>query len=143
MEKDPLTDRVIGMAIEVHRALGPGLLESAYCECLAHELAVGGLRFEREVPLAIHYKAVHLACAYRMDFLIEDRLILEIKSVDKLEDIHEAQLLTYLRLSRKPVGLLLNFKSVRLRDGILRRVNSFSVPSAPLRTLCNSSPPSV
>jgi len=133
--RDPLTDRIIGFAIEIHRTLGPGLLESAYCECIAHEMNVAGIRFLREVPIPMRYKAVVLDCAYRLDFLIEDKLILEVKSVDALLPVHEAQLLTYLKVANKPIGLLLNFKEVLLKNGILRRVSSVqpsnnSVPSA-------------
>ena len=134
--RDPLSDRIIGFAIDIHRELGPGLLESAYCECLAHELSVAGIPFEREVPVPLRYKAVTLACSYRLDFVVQHRLILEIKSVDALLPVHEAQLLTYLKLTGKPVGLLLNFKEVLLKNGILRRVNS----TPPQPTLCSSAP---
>ena len=120
--RDTLSDRVIGCAIEVHRCLGPGLLESAYCDCLAHELSLAKLQFRREVPLPISYKGINLASAYRLDFLVDQQLILEIKAVERIEDIHEAQLLTYLRISAKKTGLLLNFNERYLKDGILRRV---------------------
>ena len=119
-ERDPLSQKVIGLAIEVHRALGPGLFEAAYAECLAHDFTQAGLRFAREVPLSLRYKAVKLSCVYQMDFLVEDTLVLELKSVDRFDPVHKAQLLTYLRLSGKSVGLLLNFNQARLRDGILR-----------------------
>jgi GxxExxY protein len=120
--RDALTDRVIGLAIEVHRNLGPGLLESAYEECLSYELGEAGIAFRRQVPLPVVYKAVRLDCGYRMDMLVEDRLVLELKTVEKLLPVHDAQLLTYLRLSGCPVGLLLNFNSSVLRDGIRRMV---------------------
>jgi GxxExxY protein len=119
-DRDPLSQKVFGLAIEVHRALGPGLFEAAYAECLAHDLSQAGLRFAREVPLSLQYKAVKLSCVYQMDFLVEDTLVLELKSVDRFDPVHKAQLLTYLRLSGKSVGLLLNFNQARLRDGILR-----------------------
>ena len=120
--RDTLSDAVIGCAIEVHRCLGPGLLESAYCDCLAHELSLARLAFQREVPVPLQYKAITLATTYRLDFVVDDKLVLEIKSVAALEDIHEAQLLTYLRLSGKKTGLLLNFNVRYLKNGILRRV---------------------
>lgn len=120
--RDQLSETVIGCAIEVHRSLGPGLLESAYCDCLAHEFFLKKLRFEREVPLPLRYKAIALATSYRLDFVIEDQLILEVKSVARIDDIHEAQLLTYLRLSGKKTALLLNFNERYLKNGILRRV---------------------
>jgi GxxExxY protein len=119
-DRDPLSQKIIGLAIEVHRALGPGLFEAAYAECLAHDLSQAGLRFAREVPLSLQYKAVKLSCVYQMDFLVEDTLVPELKSVDRFDPVHKAQLLTYLRLSGKSVGLLLNFNQARLRDGILR-----------------------
>jgi GxxExxY protein len=120
--RDPLTERIIGLAIGVHRALGPGLLESAYEQCLCFELAQAAIPFVRQVPLPIHYKGVHLECGYRLDLVIDDRLIIEIKAVEHLLPIHEAQILTYLRLSRCPVGLLMNFNSLVLKDGIRRFV---------------------
>ena len=120
--RDPVTERVIGLAIEVHRALGPGLLESAYEECLAYELAQHQLCFQRQVPLPIVYKAVQLECGYRIDFVIDDWLIVELKTVEKLLPIHEAQLLTYLKLTGLKVGLLMNFNVPVLKDGIRRMV---------------------
>ncbi|MCK6452026.1 MAG: GxxExxY protein [Alphaproteobacteria bacterium] len=120
--RDPLTERIIAFAIEVHRALGPGLLESAYEECLDHELSVAGIPYERQVPLPVVYKQVRLDIAYRMDFVVEKRLVLELKTVDKLAAIHDAQLLTYLRLSGYPVGLLMNFNVPVLKDGLKRIV---------------------
>src|SRR6266700_8344667 len=98
-EQDPLTGKVIGAAIEVHRGLGPGLLESAYEECLCHELRLAGITFQRQVPLPVVYKGVHLDCGYRLDVVVEGRLVLELKTMERLLPIHEAQLLTYLRLA--------------------------------------------
>jgi GxxExxY protein len=117
---DPISRTVIGAAIEVHRALGPGLLESACQACLAQELMQQGIRFMREVPLPVSYKGVQLDCGYRMDFVVEDRVVFEVKTVESLQKIHEAQLLTYLRLGRLPLGFLLNFHAAVLRDGIKR-----------------------
>jgi GxxExxY protein len=121
-ERDPVTDRVIGLAIEVHRQLGPGLLESAYEECLCYEMQVQGISYLRQVPLPIQYKGVRLECGYRMDVVVDGKLVIEIKSVDKLLPLHEAQLLTYLKLSGIRTGLLLNFNAMLLRDGIRRMV---------------------
>ena len=120
--RDGLSERVIGLAIEVHRALGPGLFESAYEECLCFELKTAGLDFARQVPLPITYKAVKLDCGYRMDFVVDKRLVIELKTVERLLPIHDAQLLTYLRLGRIPTGLLFNFHSAVLKDGIKRLV---------------------
>jgi GxxExxY protein len=119
-ENDQLTEKVIGLAIEVHRQLGPGLLESAYEECLCLELKEAGLAFRRQVALPIIYKSIRLDCGYRLDLLIEDQLILELKSVDGLLPIHEAQVLTYMKLSGVRTGLLLNFNSAVLKSGIRR-----------------------
>lgn len=121
-ERDPLTKQIIGFAIEVHRHLGPGLLESAYEECLCWEFREAGLAFRRQEALPIVYKGHRLDFAYRMDLVVENQVVLEVKTVDKLLPVHEAQLLTYLRMSGLRVGLLLNFHSAYLRDGILRRV---------------------
>lgn len=120
---NPLTQKTIGSAIEVHRALGPGLLESAYEECLAFELSLRNLRFERQKSLPVRYKGVRLDCGYRLDFVIECRLVLELKAVEHLLPIHEAQLLTYLRLSGIKYGLLLNFHAPVLRQGVRRMAN--------------------
>ena len=119
-ENDRLTEKVIGLAIEVHRQLGPGLLESANEECLCLELQEAGLAFRRQVPLPITYKSVRLDCGYRLDLVIEDQLILELKSVESLLPIHEAQVLTYMKLSGLRTGLLLNFNSTVLKNGIRR-----------------------
>jgi GxxExxY protein len=117
-----LTRRVIGCAIEVHRLLGPGLLESAYEQALAHELSCAGLHFARQIQLPVNYKGLTLSCGYRLDLLVENRLILELKSVEALQAVHQAQLLSYLRLSGYPYGLLINFNSYRLKEGIKRLI---------------------
>ena len=117
-----LTEQMIAAAIEVHKHLGPGLLESAYEECLCHELSLRGLQFVRQVSLPVTYKGVKLDCGYRLDVVVEDKVILELKSVDEVTSLHEAQLPTYLRLSGKKVGLLLNFNTPVMKDGITRRV---------------------
>ena len=119
---EQLSEAVIGACIEVHKELGAGLLESAYCECLAHELMFREIKFRREVPLPINYKGVLLECGYRLDFVIEDSIVLEIKAIEKLLPVHEAQILTYLKLSGLRVGLLINFNSAVLRNSIIRRV---------------------
>ena len=117
-----VTRNVISAAIEVHRELGPGLLESAYQACRCRELALRGIPFRTEVPLPIDYKGVRLDCCYRMDLVVDDKVAIEIKSIDKILPIHEAQLLTYLRLSQLRVGLLMNFNVRMLRQGIIRRI---------------------
>jgi len=117
-----LTEQIIGAAIEVHRHLGPGLLESAYEECLCHELHLRGLKFERQRPLPLEYKGIKLDCGYRMDIVVEEKVILELKVVDTIAPIHEAQLLTYLRLSGVKIGLIINFNIPVLKDGIKRLV---------------------
>jgi GxxExxY protein len=123
VDDDPLTHRIIGAAIEVHRLLGPGLLESTYEECLCLELSLFGIPFERQLRLPIVYKSVTLLRAYRVDLLIDKAVIVEIKTIDKILPVHEAQLLTYLRLSGLERALLFNFNSVPLRSGI-RRLNN-------------------
>ncbi len=122
MEFDDLSKRLIGCAIEVHKALGPGLLESAYEQCLAHELTLTGLIFEIQKPLPIQYKGIKLDCGYRLDFVIENQLIVELKSVQQLQKIHEAQILTYMKLAELNTGLLINFNELRLKNGIKRFV---------------------
>jgi len=122
MNFDELSNSVIGCAIEVHRTLGPGLLESAYEQCLAREFSLARIAFETQKPLPVEYKGVQLDCGYRLDLFIENNLILEIKAVNKLLPIHEAQILTYMRLTRAPLGLLINFNVVRLKEGIKRFV---------------------
>jgi GxxExxY protein len=118
-----LSSKIIGAAIEVHKALGPGLLESAYEECMCHELTLRGLSFERQKPLPIVFKGKELDCSYRLDIVVENAIILELKSCEKLEPIHQAQLLTYLKLSTLHLGLLLNFNTAFMKDGIVRVVN--------------------
>jgi GxxExxY protein len=122
---DEITGRIIGAAIEVHRHLGPGLLESAYESCLAFELKRLGLRVEEQKPLPVVYKSVKLDCGYRLDLVVEDEIIVEIKAVEKILPIHEAQVLSYLRLAHKRVGLLMNFHVTVLKNGLKRIVNEF------------------
>ena len=121
-----LSEKIIGAAIIVHRALGPGLLEAPYEECLCHELEKGGIQFERQKPLPLVYGNVKLACAYRMDLVVENSVVVEVKAVAELDRVHEAQLISYLRLSGLRLGLLLNFNVRNLsRQGIVRKVNDF------------------
>jgi GxxExxY protein len=127
-----LTERIIGAAMKVHSVLGPGLLESAYEECLSLELHLRGLNSERQVSLPVVYEGLKLNCGYRMDLVVENTVVLELKAVDALLPIHEAQLMTYLRLSGHNVGLLINFNAVRLKKGLIRRVLELP-PSAPPR----------
>ena len=122
MQFDTLSNAVIGCALEVHRQLGPGLLESAYEAALAYELAQQGIPHERQVELPVFYKGAHLDCSYRLDMVVDGQLLLELKSVDAVEPIHEAQLLTYLKLSGLRTGLLINFNETLLKNGIKRRV---------------------
>jgi GxxExxY protein len=117
-----LTREIISAAIEVHRALGPGLLESAYQACLCHELQLRNLDIVQQVDLPVTYKGVKLNCGYRIDLIVSDRVIVELKSVQEILPVHEAQLLTYLRLAKKRVGLLINFNVAVLKNGIKRRV---------------------
>jgi GxxExxY protein len=117
-----VAETIIGAAIQVHKHLGPGLLESVYQECLCYELKLRGLAYQRQVELPIHHRGVLLDCGYRMDVVVEDAIVLELKSIDLLLPIHEAQLLAYLRLSNKRVGLLINFSVPALKDGIVRRI---------------------
>ncbi len=121
-KRDSLTEKIIGFGIEVHRQLGPGLLESAYEECLCFELAQAEIPFKRQVALPVVYKNVELECGYRMDIVVEDSVVVELKTVEKLLPIHQAQLLTYLRLGNLRTGLLMNFNCVVLKDGIKRVV---------------------
>ena len=121
-----LTHGIIAAAIEVHRAFGPGLLESSYQEALCYELAQAGLSFQRQVPIPLNYKGVPLSCGYRLDFLVEDEVIVETKAVEHLLPVHSAQLLTYLKCADKQVGLLINFNVPALKDGIRRMVNNFA-----------------
>ena len=117
-----LTQDIIGAAIAVHRVLGPGLLESAYQECLCQELAFRGIPFERQVPIPLEYRGLRLEAGYRLDILVAGRVVVEVKAIDAIAPIHEAQLLTYLRLGGWNIGLLMNFNVVVLKDGIRRRV---------------------
>jgi GxxExxY protein len=119
-ESDPLSEQVIGACIEVHRHLGPGLLESIYEECLCHELTLRGIAYARQVEVPLHYKGVLLDSSFRLDLVVERRLALELKSVDLLLPVHSAQLLTYLRLTAMPVGLLVNFNVALLTKGLRR-----------------------
>ena len=121
-DRDPLTKQIIGLAIEAHRVLGPGLLESAYEECLCFELREHEIAFERQVPLPVVYKSIRLDCGYRMDLVVDDQVEIELKAVDRILSIHEAQLRTYLKLSGFRTGLLLNFNSAVLKDGLRRLV---------------------
>jgi len=120
-----ITEAVIGGAIDVHRALGPGLLESAYEECLCRELSLRDVPFKRQHPLPVSYRGVNLDCGYRIDLLVADLVVVEIKAVEKILPIHEAQLLTYLRLGGWQAGLLMNFNVPFIQDGIKRKVLNF------------------
>ena len=122
MKFDEMSNKVIGCAIEVHRNIGPGLLESAYQQCLAHEFQICGVPFAIEYPLPVEYKGTKLDCGYRADFVVDGKLIVELKSVDRLVPVHEAQLLTYMKLAKASVGLLMNFNVPCLRNGIKRMV---------------------
>ncbi|MBO3099508.1 GxxExxY protein [Gelidibacter pelagius] len=121
---DKLTERVIGAAIEVHKALGPGLLESAYQKCLFYELESQGFDVKQEIPLPITYKDIVLDHGYRIDLLVENEVVIEIKTVEKFTDVHTAQILTYLKLGQFPIGLLINFHSKLLTSGIKRFINT-------------------
>jgi GxxExxY protein len=125
MENKSLTETIIGCALKVHSTLGPGLLESAYKECLYFELRKSGLYAEKEKPLPLIYDEVKLECGYRIDLLVEREIVVEIKSVDALAEIHLAQVLTYLKLSHNRFGLLMNFNVMKLKDGIKRVVNGY------------------
>lgn len=120
--EDLLSEKIIGAAIEVHKQLGPGLLESAYQQCLAYELGQRGLRFQMEKPLPVVYKNVRLNCGYRLDFLIEDTIIVELKTVAKINDLHRAQLLSYLKMANLKLGLLINFNVTLLKRGGIKRI---------------------
>ena len=123
-EEDRLSKDIIGAAIEVHRHLGPGMLESAYEKCLCKELEIRNIEFEKQKPLAVVYKGITLDCGYKLDVVVEGKVILELKSVNKLESIHDAQLLTYLKLADLKLGILINFNVPVLKDGIKRIVNN-------------------
>ncbi|MCG9791419.1 GxxExxY protein [Flavobacterium algicola] len=123
-ELNALTYKVIGLAIEVHRNLGPGLLESAYQACLLYELKKAGFKVEKEIPLPIKYKEIKLEQGYRIDLLIENKLVIELKTVEEFTSVHYAQILTYLKLGNYPLGLLINFNSKILKNNIKRFINS-------------------
>ena len=133
-----LTDQIIGCAIEVHRTLGPGLFESAYEECLCYELTQAGLHFERQVHTPLTYKGVKLGCAYKLDLLVEDSIVVELKAIDALAPTHQSQLLTYLKASNKKVGLLLNFNAPILKNGLKRVVNHYEGPALKPQTSAGS-----
>jgi GxxExxY protein len=120
--EEQLTEQIIGAAIEVHRELGPGLLESAYDQCFCHELQLRGLSLQCQLDLPVVYKGLQLDCGYRLDVVVDDSVVIELKSVEQILPIHQAQLLTYLRLSGKKVGLIINFNVAVLKNGIVRRV---------------------
>ena len=120
MEINQITEKIIGSAIEVHKQLGPGLLESAYEECLFYELINSGLNVKKQLALPLVYKEIKLDTGYRIDLMVENQIIVEIKSVDAIAEIHKAQLMTYMKLSNVKVGLLINFNVTRLKDGIVR-----------------------
>ena len=126
--ENAVTDRIISAAIEVHRHLGAGLLESAYQERLCHELSILGMSFERQVPLPVVYKGIQLDCGYRLDLVVEDIIIVEIKAVEDFAPVHHSQLLTYLKLTNKRVGLLINFHVPVLKNGLKRIVNRYAGP---------------
>ncbi len=123
MNENELSNKVIGLALEVHKALGPGLLESAYQECLNYKIVQSGLFVEKEKPMPLTFEGVKLDCGYRMDLLVENKLVIEIKSVEALNDVHLAQTLTYLKLGNFRLGLLINFNVVLLKQGIKRVIN--------------------
>lgn len=124
MTENEISEKIIGCAIQVHKSLGPGLLESSYMECLYYELVNLGLKVEKQKPLPLIYKEVKLDVGYRIDLLVENKVIVELKSVDALNDVYIAQVLTYLKLSNCKLGLLMNFNVVRLVDGLKRLVNN-------------------
>jgi len=124
MTENELSKVVFDAALQVHKSLGPGLLESAYEECLSYELRKTGLRVEKQKPLPLLYEEVHMEVGYRVDILLENKLVIEVKSVDVLNDVHLAQTLTYLKLSNCKLGMLINFNVTRIKDGIKRVVNN-------------------
>jgi GxxExxY protein len=125
MKEDLLTRTIIGLAIDVHTSLGPGLLESAYKECLFYKIDKAGFQVEKEKMMPLRFEDVKLDCGYRIDILVENSLVLELKSIDSLNDIHLAQMLTYMKLGGYRFGLLMNFNVLRLKDGIKRVVNGY------------------
>ena len=141
MTENDITEGIIGAAIEVHRHLGPGLLESIYEECLCYELSQAHLRFRRQVPLPIQYKTLKLGSAYKTDLVVEDMVIIEIKSTEEAPPIHAAQLLTYLKASNLSVGLLINFNVEILKDGLKRIVNNYLGAPPRLRASASNGAP--
>lgn len=125
MSENEITEIIIGCSIKIHKSIGPGLLESAYEECLFYELSKTNLKIERQKALPLIYEEVKLECGYRADFLIENKVVIELKSIDALADIHLAQVLTYLKLSKCKVGLLINFNVLKLTNGVKRVVNNY------------------
>jgi len=123
MTENEIANKVIGLAIEVHSALGPGLLESAYQECLFYKLGTSGLRVEKEKPMPLVFEEVKLECGYRIDLLVENKIVIEVKSVEALNDVHLAQTLTYMKLGNYKLGLLINFNVALLKHGIKRLIN--------------------
>ncbi len=117
---EELTGQIISAAIEVHQQLGPGLLESSYQQCLCHELNLRSLAFQTELDLPVEYKGIKLACGYRIDLLVDEKIVVELKAIEQLTKVHEAQLLTYLKLSQKQIGFLMNFNFAIMKDGIKR-----------------------
>ena len=124
MIENEISSKIIGAAIEVHRQLGPGLLESSYEKCLAFELMQNGLKIQTQVPVPVLYKGIKLDVSYRIDIIVEEKVIIEVKTVSELMPIHKAQLLTYLKLTRIKLGLLINFNSIKLIDGVKRVANN-------------------
>jgi GxxExxY protein len=127
MNENEITEKIIGCAIKVHKNLGPGLLESAYQECLFYELYKEGLKVEREKALPLIYEEVNLECGYRLDLLVENKIIVEIKSVEALNEIHLAQVLTYLKINNSKIGLLINFNVLQLVKGVKRVINKYYI----------------
>jgi len=120
MEINQITEKIIGCAIEVHKTLGPGLLESAYEECLSYELQNAGLKIDRQVAVPVIYKDIKLECGYRVDILVENLVVIELKSIEAFAPVHEAQILTYMKFANKNIGLLINFNVTLLKNGIKR-----------------------
>lgn len=125
MNENEIVNKVLGFSIEVHKALGPGLLESAYRECLAHKIRKSGLVVEKEKPMPLVFEEVRLQCGYRIDLLIENKVVIEVKSVESLHEVHLAQILTYMKLGKFKLGLLMNFNVPLLKHGIKRVINGF------------------
>jgi len=139
--ENEITERIIGAAIEVHRHLGPGLLESVYGECLCYEFGQGGLQFQRQLPAPVLYKGIKLDCGYRIDLLVEDAVVVEIKSMEALLPVHCAQLLTYLKICQKRIGLLINFNVPVLINGLKRIANNYQDPTQRLSVSASKNTP--